>query len=53
MMAEPIWSKYVVYDESGHVSGVQDDAPQEVKDAYKAYVEEQKAYERKGKFIPR
>jgi hypothetical protein len=40
MMEQPIWFKYAIYDEDG-VCGVRNDAPDDVKKAYAAYVQEQ------------
>ena len=53
MESEPIWYKYATFDEDGFVNGVSDDAPEEVKDAYKAYIDELNAYKERGEFIPR
>lgn len=35
MEDEPIWYKYATFDEDGFVNGVSDDAPPEVKEAYR------------------
>ena len=53
METEPIWYKYVVYDEEGDVSGVRDDAPQNIKDAYNEYMERQRRYKERNEPIPR
>lgn len=53
MITEPIWREYATYDEDGYVSGVRDDAPQEAKDAYRKYVEEQNEYVARGEMIPK
>lgn len=53
METAPIWYEYVVYDEEGDVSGVRDDAPQDVKDAYQAYIDRQKRYKERSEPIPR
>ena len=53
MELEPIWYEYATFDESGHVNGVREDAPQEAKDAYKKEQERLKGYTERGEFIPR
>lgn len=47
MMEMPIWFEYAVFDDNG-VCGVRDDAPEDVKKAYAAYVQEQENTEKEG-----
>jgi hypothetical protein len=51
MMVEPIWADYVVYDEDGYISGVREDAPQNVKDAYNEYVRERERIIQSGEEV--
>ena len=37
MEVEPIWYKYATFDEDGFVNGVRDDAPEEIKEAYREH----------------
>lgn len=53
METEPIWFKYATFDRDGYVNGVRDDAPLEVKKAFKEYQRKLNEYKRKGKPIPR
>ena len=53
MMVEPVWARYATYDDDGYVSGIRDDAPQEAKEAFEKYQEEQREYQERGEFIPR
>lgn len=53
METEPIWYEYATFGEDGFVNGVRDDAPQEVKDAYREEQERLKEYTEKGEMIPR
>lgn len=47
MLDQPIWFDYAIYDDNG-VCGVSNDAPEEVKKAYAAYVQEQEKAEKLG-----
>ena len=47
MLEMPVWFEYAIYDDDG-VCGVRDDAPEEIKQAYAAYVKEQKKMEKQG-----
>lgn len=53
MESEPIWFKYATFDEDGFVSGIRDDAPEDVKEAYRAYKEEERRYIDSGEPMPR
>lgn len=53
MEIEPIWADYVVYDEEGDISGVRDDSPPEIKEAYMEYLEQKQRYIDRGEMIPR
>jgi len=52
MIVEPLWYPYATFDDEGDVNGVRDDAPKEVKDAYKAYVNEKQGFVSRGEPIP-
>ena len=43
MRIEQIWDKWLVYDDDGFVSGVRDDAPDDVKKTYQEYLAEMEA----------
>ena len=47
MMEMPIWYEYAIYDDNG-VCGVRNEAPEDVKKAYAAYVQEQEKAEKQG-----
>lgn len=47
MMEMPIWYEYAIYNDDG-VCGVRNDAPEDVKKAYAAYVQEQEKAEKDG-----
>ena len=40
---EPIFWKYLTYDEFGMVNGISDDAPDAVKEEYERYMEDEKS----------
>lgn len=41
MELEPVWFKYATFDEDGFVNGIRADAPEDAKEAYKAYQDAQ------------
>lgn len=43
MRVEEIWDKWMLYDDDGFCSGIDSDAPDEVKAAYKEHLAEIKA----------
>lgn len=53
MDVEPVWFPYATYDEDGFVNGISDDAPDSAKEAYREYVERNRAIEQSGGMIPR
>ena len=44
------WLKYAVYDKKGHPTGVKDNAPEEAKKSYQAYLNISKEMEKQGLF---
>ena len=46
MMIKPEWWEYAVFDDDGFISGIKEDAPKEVKDAYDQYQKEEKEAEK-------
>ncbi len=48
MRTEQIWDKWMLYDDDGFVSGIRDDAPDDVKKAYAEYVAEREAEAKSG-----
>ena len=53
MENEPIWYGYATYDDDGFVNGVREDSPQNVKDAYKAYKDNNNRINERDELIPR
>ena len=49
----PVWWEWAVFGEDGFVAGVADDAPPDVKKAYKEYLEAEKEIASSGKAIPK
>lgn len=50
----PIWVGWETYDEDeGFVNGIKEDAPEEVKEAYKKHKEWEQSFIDKGEMIPR
>lgn len=49
MRVEEIWDKWVTYDDDGFYSGIREDAPNEVKEAYAKYVSDREAAMKAGK----
>ncbi len=47
------WIEHATYDEDGFVNGVTDDAPDEVKQAYKKHQKENQKYIENGTMIPK
>ena len=43
MRTESVWDKWMLYDEDGFVCGINPDAPDEVKAAYKEHLAEVEA----------
>lgn len=43
MRIEQVWDKWMLYDDDGFVSGIRDDAPDDVKKAYEEHLAELKA----------
>lgn len=43
MRIEQIWDNWMMYDDDGFVSGIRDDAPDDVKKAYQEYLAELEA----------
>ena len=43
MRIEQVWDKWMMYDDNGFVSGIRDDAPDDVKKAYQEYLAEMEA----------
>ena len=43
MRIEQIWDNWMMYDDDGFVSGIRDDAPDDVKKAYQEYLAEMEA----------
>ena len=52
MRIEQVWDKWMMYDDNGFVSGIRDDAPDDVKKAYQEYLAELEA-EADGGCIPK
>ena len=50
---ECIWIDYATYDEVGFISGVRDDAPDNVKKAYEEHQKELQKHRNNGTMIPK
>lgn len=48
MMEVPIFFDYAVYNDDGYISGIQDNAPEEMKTAYQEWLKEQDEYRKQG-----
>lgn len=48
METEPVWFKYATFDDDGFVNGIREDAPEEVK---KAYRDQQKEKESENGYV--
>lgn len=49
MREKQIWDDWMKYDEDGFYSGVRDDAPDELKEAYAKYLSEREAEMKSGR----
>lgn len=50
---KPIWYEYATFDNDGFVNGIRNDAPEDVKEAYRKEQKQDKEYEEEGKKVPR
>jgi hypothetical protein len=48
MMIEPVWWEYAIFDENGFLCGLDSNAPNEMKEAYKTFLKEEKERKEKG-----
>ena len=53
MDVKPIWFDYLEFDEDGDVTGIRDDAPEDVKKSYAEHVNQERQYMENGELIPR
>lgn len=48
MITEPIFWKYLIFDDEGEMAGIKEDAPEDAKKEYKAFIEAEKGLKEQG-----
>lgn len=48
MMVKPIWWDWATFNEDGFLSGIDENAPEEIKKEYEKYLEEEAERKKKG-----
>lgn len=48
MITEPIFWKYLIFDDEGEMSGIKEDAPEDAKKEYEAFIEAERDLKEQG-----
>lgn len=48
MIAEPIFWKYLIFDDEGEMAGIKEDAPEDAKKEYEAFIDAERDLKEQG-----